>query len=126
MTVAHRGHDDLPPILDDPIAFAHELYSTLARDGDERLINPPQHDYGRFKAAVQAARALHPDGTGPGHPVEAADEAAHDWAAESYASGMEFGVAAEQLRRSILAGGDGPRRPWRPARPEVRRPHPDD
>ncbi len=49
------------------------------------------------------ARALHPDGTGPGHPVELADEAARAWAGESYHRGIAFGVAAERFRRRILA-----------------------
>lgn len=100
------------PALDDPVAFAHELYSALARDGDDRLVNPPHDIYARYKAAIGDARALYPDGTGPTHPVELVDEAAHDWATDSYAAGVEFGVAAEQLRRSILAAGDGPRLPW--------------
>lgn len=127
MALAHRGDDAAPAVLDDPIAFAHELYSNLARDGDERLINPPRADYARYKAAIRAARALHSGGTGAEHPDELADEAAHAWAAESYAAGVEFGVAAEQLRRSILDGGAGPGKPWHPAPPAwPRRPHPDD
>ena len=98
--------------LDDPIAFAHRLYAALGRDGDPRIINPPHDVYARYEAAIREALALHPDGIGPDHPLERAGEAAHSWATEAYAAGVEFGVAAEQLRRSLLAGGDGPRPPW--------------
>ena len=101
--------------LDDPVAFAHRLYAALGRDGDPRIINPPHDVYARYEAAVRAAGALHhsdPAELPAEHPIERADEAAHSWATESHAAGVEFGVAAEQLRRSLLAGGDGPRLPW--------------
>ncbi len=70
------------PFLDDPIRFAHELYSMLAAAGDPRL--------------VDAAGVIEQDGGDTGDTATLAHEA-----------GIRFGVAAEQLRRALVASGEG-------------------
>ncbi len=74
----------LHPFLDDPVAFAHELFSVLAAGGDARILDP-------------AGVAEQEDG-----------------AAVAHAAGIEFGAAAEALRRALLASAAGPRLPCQP------------
>jgi len=83
-------------VLDDPVAFAHALYSHLAGDADPRVC-----EFAADEAVFGGA-------------LTDLDEAAMAWSGGSHAAGIEFGIAAEQLRRSLLAGGDGPSLPWGP------------
>ncbi len=76
----------LHPFLDDPVAFAHELFSVLAAGGDARILDP-------------AGAAEQEDAAG---------------ATVAHASGIEFGTAAEALRRALLASAAGPRLPGLP------------
>ncbi len=100
--------------LDDPIAFAHELYSHLAGDADPRVTDPASRDGVVYKAAFEILRIRYPDEAVFGGGLIRIDEAAMAWAGGSHAAGIEFGIAAEHLRRSLLAGADGPRLPWGP------------
>jgi|GEM_PF-6533670 len=47
--------------LDDPIAFAHELYSHLAGDADSRVTDPASGDGAVYKAAFEILRTRYPD-----------------------------------------------------------------
>ncbi len=70
------------PYLDDPGAFARFLFSALAAAGEPRILDA---------AGV----------------AEQEDGDATDAATLAHEAGIRFGVAAEQLRRSLLAGGEG-------------------
>ncbi len=85
------------PYLDDPAAFARELFATLAA-GDPRLLTPAPDD---FADAIRRLAELLPEETGFGGAVAAVDEAAHAWAGSAYDAGVAFGVAAEHLRTAI-------------------------
>ncbi len=97
------------PYLDDPVAFARHLYSELAAAGEARILESAPAAYRGFQDAVRALRAADlaaaSDGPGDG-PVEHVVMAAHDWAGESHGAGIAFGVAAETLRRSLLAAAE--------------------
>ncbi|MDP9359416.1 MAG: hypothetical protein M3R02_29850 [Chloroflexota bacterium] len=80
-TTSTRQHDQAS-FLDDPIRFAARLFSCLAADGDPRLVDP-------------AGVAGQEDGD------------ATDAATLAHSAGVAFGIAAETLRRSLLAGGEG-------------------
>jgi len=98
--------------LDDPIAFVHELYSHLAGDADPRVCDLAAGDGLVYQAVFEILRRRYPDEAVFGGALTDLDEAAMAWSGGSHAAGIEFGIAAEQLRRSLLAGGDGPRLPW--------------
>ncbi len=70
------------PYLDDPVAFARYLFSSLAAAGEPRIVDA---------AGV----------------AEQEDGDATEAATLAHSAGVRFGVAAEQLRRSLLAGGEG-------------------
>lgn len=118
MSTTTTRRRDLAPYLDDPVAFAHQLYRDLAAAGEPRLLEAAPVAYRAFQAAVRAIRATDraaaADGPGDGL-IEDVAMAAHDWAGESHAAGIEFGIAAEALRRALLASAAGPRIPWQPA-----------
>ena len=107
MSTSTTRRRDLAPYLDDPVAFAHHLYGELAAAGEARIVEAAPAAYMVFQAAVRALRAVDlaaaADGPGDG-PIEHVTMAAHDWAGESHAAGIAFGVAAGTLRRSLLAG----------------------
>ncbi len=69
------------PYLDDPVRFAAHLFSCLAADGDLRILDP----------------------TGA---ADQEDGDATDAATLAHSAGVAFGVAAEQLRRSLLAASE--------------------
>ncbi len=96
----------LHPFLDDPVAFAHELFSVLAAGGDARILDPAATAGQSFKDAIQALKRLHPEEVGVGLPVTIADEAAGNWASASHEASIRFGIAAETLRRSLLGSDD--------------------
>ncbi len=85
MTTTTTAPAAVAPYLDDPVAFAHELFSVLAAGGDARILDP-------------AGVAEQEDG-----------------AAVAHAAGIEFGAAAEALRRALLASAAGPRLPGQPS-----------
>ncbi len=70
------------PYLDDPVAFARFLFSALAAAGEPRIVDA---------AGV----------------AEQEDGDATDAATLAHEAGIRFGVAAETLRRALLAGGEG-------------------
>lgn len=110
------------PYLDDPIAFAHELYSLLAAGGDRRLLIANPTAYKAFDGAVNVLQAaVLSDQPVDERLVCEVDALAYELATDQHSVGVEFGVAAEQLRRSLLDGANGPRIPWRPV---VQRPAP--
>ncbi len=106
MTTTTAAPAAVAPFLDDPAKFAHELYSELAAAGDPRVVESAPVAYQAFMAALRAVKAAGPapveDGT-----VERLDVAAHEWASACHVAGVEFGAAAEALRRALLAGGEG-------------------
>ncbi len=121
--MAEQSHRAAAPYLDDPVAFARELHGRLGADGDPRLVTPTPESYGAYTAAVRRLGELLPAEATVAGAVNAADELAHAWAIDAHAAGIEFGVAAERLRRVILGGADGPRIPpqtagqgWEPGR----------
>ncbi|MDP9355943.1 MAG: hypothetical protein M3R02_11820 [Chloroflexota bacterium] len=69
------------PYLDDPVRFAAHLFSCLAAAGDPRILD-----------AAGAA--------------EQEDGDASEAATLAHSAGVAFGVAAEQLRQALVAGGD--------------------
>ena len=90
--------------LNDPIAFVHELYSHLAGDADPRVCEFAAGDGLVYKAAFEILRRRYPAEDRFGGALTDLDEAAMAWSGGSHAAGIEFGIAAEQLRRSLLAG----------------------
>ncbi len=102
MTTTKPTARDREPYLDDPDRFAAHLYSELAAAGEARILNPAATAGQTFKDAIQTLKQAHPESVGFGLPVTLADEAGFDWAGESHAAGIAFGVAAEQLRQSLL------------------------
>ncbi len=77
MTTTTTAPAAVAPFLDDPVKFAHALFSVLAAAGDPRIVD----------AAGVAEQ--------------------EDGAAVAHVAGIEFGAAAEALRRALLAGGEG-------------------
>ncbi len=106
MSPTNPAAHDCEPYLDDPERFAAHLYAELAAAGEAHVLNPAATASQAFKDAISTLKRAHPDEVGVGLPVTIADEAGFDWASESHAAGVRFGVAAETLRRALLAGGD--------------------
>ncbi len=105
-TTTTTSRPALHPFLDDPVAFAHELFSVLAAAGEARILNPAAMASQAFKDAISTLKQAHPGEVGVGLPVTIADEAGFDWASESHEAGIRFGIAAETLRRSLLAAAE--------------------
>ncbi len=82
MTTTTTAPAAVAPYLDDPVKFAHALFSVLAAAGDPRIVDA---------AGV----------------AEQEDGDATDAATLAHEAGIRFGVAAETLRRALLAGGEG-------------------
>ncbi|MDP9358685.1 MAG: hypothetical protein M3R02_26085 [Chloroflexota bacterium] len=70
------------PFLDDPSKFANHLFSILAAAGEPRIVDAAGVEEHEDCDAVEAATLAHE-------------------------AGIRFGIAAEQLRRALLAGGEG-------------------
>ncbi|MDP9473541.1 MAG: hypothetical protein M3Q71_23245 [Chloroflexota bacterium] len=70
------------PYLDDPSKFANYVFSALAAAGDPRIV-------------------------GFAGVAEQEDSDATDAATLAHSAGVRFGIAAEQLRQALLAGGEG-------------------
>ncbi len=87
--------------LADPVAFAARLFAVLAADGAPDGLATEGAAYAAYAAAVRALQE-HP----ASHTVTVVDEAAHTWAGACHEAGIRFGIAAEQLRRSLVTGGD--------------------
>jgi len=102
MSTTKPATRDCEPFLDDPEKFATHLYAELCAAGERRILNPASTAGQVFKDAIQTLKQAHPESVGFGLPVTLADEAGYDWASESHAAGIAFGVAAETLRRSLL------------------------
>ncbi len=115
MSTTTTRRRDLAPFLDDAVAFAHELYSDLAADGEPRILDTTGRAYQDYRVALHAVESPPPDAPVSPAQVAALDVAAGDWASACHAAGVEFGVAAETLRRSLLASAAGPRIPGQPA-----------
>ncbi len=92
--------------LDNPQAFAEELYSALGADGDPRVIHHAPAQLAAYQAAMRVLKERFPEETGLDGPVTVADEAALAWANASHEAGIRFAIAAEQLRRSLLAAAE--------------------
>ncbi len=106
------------PFLDDPIAFAHELYSLLAAGGDGRIVGGKVAAYTSFNEAIEALRSSLAHEQPPGvqpllDRLDQLDELAISLAGDELSRGVELGVATEQLRRGILDGATAPRIPWK-------------
>ncbi len=98
---------DVDRHLSDPLKFAEHLFDVLSADGlPEPLAGRTTAIYQEMKAATRALEERYPHEAGVDGSVRVADEAAHAWALECHAAGIAFGVAAEKLRRTLLAGGD--------------------
>ncbi|MDP9358172.1 MAG: hypothetical protein M3R02_23385 [Chloroflexota bacterium] len=102
MTTTTTAPAAVAPDLDDPISFAHSLYRDLAAADDPRLRPATGPAYRAFQEAIRGLRAaeLSPDA------ADASDQvamAAHDWTDAAHAAGVAFRVAAETLRRSLVA-----------------------
>ncbi len=82
MTTTTTSRAGVAPYLDDPVRFAAHLFSCLAAAGEPRILDA---------AGV----------------AEQEDGDASDATTLAHSAGVAFGVAAEQLRRSPLAGGEG-------------------
>ncbi len=95
---------DLAPYLDDATKFAAELYSNLGADGEPRVLDPAGPAHEAYQVALQALEQRPPDAPVTTAQIVALDEAAGNWASASHEAGIRFGVAAEQLRQSLLAG----------------------
>ncbi len=109
---------DCHPYLDDPIAFAHELYSLLAAGGDGRVVGGEVKAYKPFNAAVaEMCSALEREELPAKEQLlttlDTIDELAIVLASSEHSRGVEFGVHAELLRRCMLDGAKGPRIPWK-------------
>lgn len=94
------------PYLDDPAAFAAELYSQLAAGGDMRVVAPARAEADAFDAAIERLAALHPELNGFEGPIAMVSEIGGAYACAEHAAGIRFGVVAEQLRRSLLAAAE--------------------
>ncbi len=85
MTTTTTSCAGVAPYLDDPVAFARFLFSALAAAGEPRILDA---------AGV----------------AEQEDGDATEAATLAHSAGVRFGVAAETLQRSLLAGGSSS--PW--------------
>ncbi len=102
------------PYLDDPISFARELYNLLAAGGDGRIVGGKVAAYTPFNRAIEALQsALLADQPDAARLLCEVDELGINLASLEHARGVEFGVAAEQVRRGILDGATAPRIPWK-------------
>ncbi len=87
--------------LADPVAFAERLFSVLAADGAPDGLATESAAYAAYTAAVRALQE-HP----ASDTISAVDEAAHTWGGACHTAGVAFGIAAETLRRSLLAAAE--------------------
>ncbi len=106
MTTTTTARPVVSPYLDDPERFAAELYSHLAGGGERRVWEHAAAEYRAYEAAMRVLKERSPQDTGLDGPVTVADEAALAWANASNVAGIRFGIAAEQLRRSLLAAAE--------------------
>ncbi len=88
--------------LADPVAFAERLFSVLAADGAPDGLATESAAYAAYTAAVRALQE-HP----ASDTISAVDEAAHAWGSACHTAGVRFGIASEQLRQALVAGGEG-------------------
>ncbi|MDP9470213.1 MAG: hypothetical protein M3Q71_06030 [Chloroflexota bacterium] len=93
--------------LSDPVGFAHHLWSRLAGDGLADLPAAENEAYRSFQGAIRVLQEWLPDEGGLRGRITLADESAHSWANDVHTAGIAFGVAAEKLRRSLVAGREG-------------------
>jgi len=99
-------------LLDDPIAFAEDLYGTMGVVDDPRVHTHAPREYAAFKAAYGAlcvalgAESGSDAGLGCEHPAVLMDERAAAWAGKAFFDGVRFGIAADQLRRSLATMHD--------------------
>ncbi len=106
MSIITPQRRDLAPYLDDALAFARELYSNLGADGEPRVLGATGPAYEAYRVALQTLEQRPPDAPVTTAQIVALDEAAGNWASASHEAGIRFGVAAEQLRRSLLGSDD--------------------
>ncbi len=81
MTTTTTSCAGVAPYLDDPVAFARFLFSALAAAGEPRILDA---------AGVE--------------DLEGGD--ASEAAILAHEAGIRFGIAAETLRRSLIAGAE--------------------
>jgi len=90
-------------LLDDPVAFAEDLYGSM--DDSLDYTHAPR-EYAAYKAAHRALCAVLGAAIPCDHPAHLMDEAAHAWNGAAFLNGVRFGIAAEQFRRSLLTMHD--------------------
>ncbi len=101
-------------LLDDPIAFAEDLYGTMGVVDDPRVHTHAPREYAAFKAAYGAlcvalgAESGSDAGLGCEHPAVLMDERAAAWAGKAFFDGVRFGIAADQLRRRCTMSRPAP------------------
>ncbi len=103
------SHTTPRSLLDDPGAFAEDLYGTMGAAEDPRIYTHAPREYADFKATYRALCAALDALGAPipcDHPVHLMDERAHAWAGEAFFDGVRFGLAADHLRRSLVAMHD--------------------
>ena len=96
-----------PGTLDDPIAFALDLWGSIGATEPE-LCDLAPAEYAAFCQAIRAAEGLISADADPAlrRAVEEVGERAHDWGHLAHSAGVSIGVAAEQLRRTLIAAAD--------------------
>jgi hypothetical protein len=105
--------------LDDPVDFAHELYNKLwSGFGNKEIpvdaaLGTALETYDQTKDQIVALLADHPEAPATRRHLERLGELCISIAQDQHDLGTEFGVASEQLRRTLLAGMTGPhQRSW--------------
>jgi len=69
---------------------------------DQLIVHAPR-EYRAYKAAHARLVADYPAAVGFERPLTTLDERAIEFAGEAFWDGVRFGIAADQLRRSLLA-----------------------
>ena len=89
----------------DPADFAKFLYSRIAELFPDELINHAPTECATYRRALSALRRQHPELATDtiDHPLNEADEAVHAWVGQAFTEGVEFGIAAAELWRSVMS-----------------------
>jgi len=86
-----------------PVAFAQSLYSDTAELFPDQLIVHAPREYRAYQAAYARLVADYPAAVGFERPLTTLDERVLEYAGEAFWDGVRFGIAVDQLRRSVLA-----------------------
>ncbi len=91
-----------PRLLDDPLAFARQLYEDVTND-DPRLATHAPKTFVAYNEVLDRLKQLHPEDVGFRQPLSELDEAALAWGGEAFTEGVKFALEADRLRRALLA-----------------------